>query len=144
MNGSRWNPPGLTAVLHASLSPETALAEYLAVVRRAGLSVQKAMPLVHRAVRCRLRSVLDLRDGGVRRAIKVSEDRLLGADWQREQAMQREAITQAVGRAAFAAGFEGLLTRSAADPAGENLVVFVAQPGVVERVVLDEGVDSAR
>lgn len=81
---------------------------------------------------------LDLCDGGVRVSLRVSEDRIVGADWEAENRAGREAVTQAVGRAAAEAGFEGLVVPSAADPGARNVVVFVDRLGRGSRMVLDE------
>jgi len=49
---------------------------------------------------------------------------MVSTDWRKEQNNGREALTQAIGMAAFAAGYEGLLVPSAATRNGPNLVVF--------------------
>ena len=128
--GGRWNPPGLAAV-YASATPEIALAEALAQFRRYGIPDRDAMPRVLVAIEARLDRVLDLTDGQVRRALRVSRRRMAGEDWRGLQARGQEAVTQAIGRLASEAGVEGLLAPSAAVPDGKNLVVFPAalRPG---------------
>jgi len=49
---------------------------------------------------------------------------MVSTDWREERANGREALTQAIGRATYEAGYEGLLVPSAAIPNGVNLVVF--------------------
>jgi hypothetical protein len=50
---------------------------------------------------------------------------LLDEDWLAIQQGGQESWTQAIGRGAFEAGFEGLIVPSARDrPNGENLVIF--------------------
>ena len=44
--GGRWNPPASIATVYLGLSPETALAEYLAQHRYYGWPVSSAMPYV--------------------------------------------------------------------------------------------------
>jgi RES domain-containing protein len=69
--------------------------------------------------------VLDLTDGTVRHSLGVSDKRLLRCDWRAETQSGKTPLTQAIGLGVYPAGFEGLLVRSAADPNGQNLVVFV-------------------
>lgn len=125
LHGSRWNSPGLTDVLHAAPSPELALAESLAGRRRYRLPVSGAMPLTLRAMACRVGETVDLSDGSVRVAIRVAEERMINTDWERANREGQEALTQAIGRAAWAAGFEGLTVPSAAAPESYNAVIFV-------------------
>lgn len=138
VHGSRWNAPGVLTVLHAAMTPEGALAEVMAGRRKYGMPDKLALPLVLRGIGIQLTRVLDLCDGGVRVSLRVSEDRLVGADWEAENRAGREAVTQAVGRAAAEAGFEGLVVPSAADPGARNVVVFVDRLGRESRIVLDE------
>lgn len=137
-NGSRWNPPGLMAVLHAAWTPEDAVSEAMATRRRYNLPDQASLPLMIRGIRCKLRGVLDLRDGDVRVSIRVSLERMLETDWEHENNQGAEALTQAIGRAAASAGFEGLLVPSVAASSGTNTVVFVERLGRRSRIVLDE------
>jgi len=104
------------------------------------------MPRIFVALEVRLQKVLDLRDGNTRRRLKISEQRMLEADWRAETAAGREPLRQAIGRAVHAAGFEGLLVKSAADPKGTNLVVFLENllPSSVLRVLDSDELSAAR
>ncbi|MBX3397698.1 MAG: RES family NAD+ phosphorylase [Gemmataceae bacterium] len=121
--GGRWNPKGIAAV-YTSLTPETAMAETLAHNRYNALPIEDTMPRVFVAIAVNLESVVDLRDGAVRRRLQVSETKVLTVDWRAELYAGREPITQRLGRAVHATGREGLIVPSAADPDGYNLVVF--------------------
>lgn len=122
--GGRWNPIGVAAV-YGSLTPETAMAETLAHHRYFQLPVEAAMPRTFVAIEARLRRVLDLTDGAVRQRLRVSERRLTSADWRRDNDAGREALTQAIGYAAFMIGFEAIRAPSAHDKTGTgNLVIF--------------------
>lgn len=123
LQGGRWNLPGIAAV-YASLSPETAMAETLAHFRYYGFPVHSAMPRTFAAIEVRLLKVLDLTSGDMRQRVRISESRLLNADWRRALDAGKPALTHLLGRASFDAGFEGLLVRSAVDEEGQNLVVF--------------------
>ena len=114
------------AAVYGSFTPQTSMEETLAHSRYYGLPVHAAMPRTFVALEFDLASVLDLTDGVVRRSLGVSEKRLLVCDWRAEAQAGGTPLTQAVGRGVRLAGFEGMLVRSAADPGGQNLIVFVA------------------
>ena len=122
--GGRWNPPG-TAAVYGSLTPQTAMEETLAHARYYGLPIHAAMPRTFVAIDFVLVSVLDLTDGAVRRSLGVSEERLLECDWRAESQAGKMPLSQEVGRGVCLARIEGMLVRSAADPGGQNLVVYV-------------------
>ena len=121
--GGRWNPKGI-AVVYASLTPETAMAETLAHNRYYGVPIEGAMPRTFVAIQVKLKSVLDLRDGRVRQRLQVSETQILTVDWRTEARLGREPITQRLGRAVHVLAWEGLIVPSAADPVGHNLLIF--------------------
>jgi RES domain-containing protein len=82
------------------------------------------MPRTFVAIAVNLQAILDLREGSVRQRLRVSLDRILTVDWRKEVQDARVPITQAIGRAASQVGLEGLIAPSAADPQGDNLLVF--------------------
>jgi len=123
-HGGRWNPPGIFAAVYASLTPETALAEALGRFREYGIAVADAMPRVLTALEIEVEALADLTCPRARQALKVSKSRMRSEPWRRATEEGREAVTQAIGRAAFERGLEGLLVFSAPDPAGRNLVLF--------------------
>ncbi len=133
--GGRWNPKGV-AVVYASLTPETAMAETLAHNRYNGVPVEDAMPRVFVAIAVKLGQVLDLREGSIRRRVRVSDATIRTVDWRREVYHGREPITQRFGRAAHAAGWEGLIVPSAADPDGHNLLLFPERLGATSTVAV--------
>ena len=100
------------------------MAEALAHVRHYGIPVQHALPRLFVAMDVRLRTVLDLTDGSVRRRLGVSERRMLDIDWRLTMASSSVPVTQRIGQAASETGLEGLLVPSAAERQGVNLVVF--------------------
>lgn len=122
--GGRWHPIGAFRAVYASLDPETALAESLAHFRRFGVADRDAMPRTLNAVTVSLQRVLDLTDGAVRRHLVFSQARMLAEEWWVRQAQDEEAITQSLGRAARAAGLEGMIVPSAARAEGRGLVFF--------------------
>jgi RES domain-containing protein len=123
----RWLMQGVGLATYTALEPETALAESLASARYYGFPLSSATPLVLVSAQVRLSKVVDLRDGGTRRCLRVSAKTLLECDWRAENKDDQEAITQAIGRAAGTCGFEGMLVPSAARSGGANLIVFPGQ-----------------
>lgn len=121
--GGRWNPIGV-AVVYASLTPETAMAESLAHNRHYGVPVEDAKPRTFVGIEVKLNKVLDLRDGKVRQRLRVSKTQILTVDWRKEAKAGREPITQRLGKAAHASDWEGLIVPSVADPGGYNLLIF--------------------
>lgn len=51
------------------------------------------------------------------------------SDWEGASARGEESISQAVGRAVFEAGFEGLIAPSGVNWSGRNVVVFLENLG---------------
>jgi RES domain-containing protein len=131
LHGVRWNPRGVFRAVYGSLTPETAMGESLAHSRYSGLPPANDLPRVFVAISVRLQRVLDLTPGDARRALRVARERMLTEDWRRARDRGDEALTQAIGRAAFEVGMEGLLVPSAQPEGGVNLVVFPEnlQPG---------------
>lgn len=127
--GGRWNPPTSFRTVYASDSIACAMDEALAHSRRYGIPESELTPLVIVAIEIRLHAVLDLCDPNIRRRIRVSRDRMLEQGWDQRDAdsfdgVAEEALTQSIGRAAFVAGYEGLLVPSAVVRDACNLVVF--------------------
>jgi RES domain-containing protein len=83
-----------------------------------------------------LHPALDLTDGRVRRALRVSRDRMLAEPWWLLQDMGREALTQALGRLARDHGFVALLVPSAARLRGGNVVVYPDRIGAEGRLTV--------
>jgi len=133
--GGRWNPLRIRAV-YASLTPETSMAEALVECRREGLDISDAMPRVFVAIRVDLQKMLDLTDAGIRRTLGLSVQALLEEDWRQSRASGTDALTQSFGRAAFAAGMEGLIVPSNAIAGGRNLIVFPANLAAPSRLVI--------
>ena len=123
-HGGRWNAAGSFAAVYASLSPETAVAEALAHARHYGIPDAEALPRVLVALDASVAALVDLTEARARRILRVSRRRLRGEPWRRAADAGREALTQAIGRAAFEGGLEGLLVPSAASRTGVNIVVF--------------------
>lgn len=120
--GGRWNPAGLAAVYGAT-TPMGAAAESFEQANRYGFRADQTTPRVVFAFHVKLRSVLDLTDGNVRTRLKTSRKRMIRCRWKRSRTNHHEQLTQAIGRAVAAAGFEAMLVPSARDDV-TNLVLF--------------------
>ena len=124
MNGARWNAIGTFRAVYGSMTSTLAMQESLAKFHRFGIPEAKAMPRLFRAISVRLSCVLDLTEGSVRQALRVSRKRMVDDAWWKAQGEGKESLTQAIGRAAYEAGLEGIVVPSAADKDGKNIVVF--------------------
>lgn len=133
--GGRWGPKCLPAV-YLARTDITALEECRAVSVRAG-EVQ-TYPRLIVALFYRGGQYLDLSTpalmGALATASGVAADIATTEQWHAEQSNRRESWTQAVGRAAVAAGVKAILVASAAHPGGLNMVVY---PGNDPASVLD-------
>ena len=96
----------------------------MAYFRYYGLRDEDAMPRLMVAIHFRLSKVLDLTDLSVRRKLDVTLSDIKEEDWREIQEQGKESLTQAVGRAVAAAGFEGLIAPSAQVPKGVNVTYF--------------------
>jgi RES domain-containing protein len=124
LTGGRWTPPGAFRAVYASRDEATALDEARQQNLRQGVPPWMALPLVLTALEVDLRPALDLTDGRVRRALRISRERMLAEPWWLLQDRGREALTQALGRLARDHGFVALLVPSAARLQGTNVVVY--------------------
>lgn len=122
--GGRWNPLGGFDTVYLGCDPDTAWEESFAHHRHYGIPIFSAMPRTFVAVEVSLQRLINLRDGEIRQRLRISEERMLDEPWHEHQDHGREALTQAIGRAAFELGLEGLIVSSAEAVDGENLVVF--------------------
>ena len=120
LTGGRWTPPGAFRAVYASRDEATALDEARQQNLRQGVPTWMALPLVLTAIEVDLEPVLDLTDGRLRRALRVSRDRMLGEPWWLLQDQGLEALTQALGRLARDHGFAALLAPSAARTRGSQ------------------------
>lgn len=133
----RWCRRGITRLLYLSESPETGMAESNEHARRYNLPLWQRMPKVTVAVRVEAQAVLDLTDPAVAADLPFDLPSLMEADWRADNRRGVESVTQALGRAASAAGFDGLRVPSKPDPRGINLVIFRRGGGGASVVLLN-------
>jgi RES domain-containing protein len=137
--GARYNGKGFCRALYNALDMATAIAETLAYSRQQGIPDADALPLTLVSFRALHVRALDLTSGEVRQALGISKERLL-QPWRPDQHAGREALTQALGRLARAAGMQGILYDSAHVPGGRNMVLFpdLLRPGQLKLVNKDK------
>lgn len=141
LRGGRWNAPGLARVVYGSTTPEASVSESLSALRRAGVAPASAAPFVIAAVWASF-DALDLTSAGTLEALALDTESLALDAWWTTQWAGRESLTQAVGRAALEAGFEGLIVPSAAVPGVVNLAVFPDRVPLERRPVA-RGIDTS-
>lgn len=136
LTGGRWTLPGAFRAVYASREEATALDEARQQDIRLGVPPWMALPLVLTAIQVDLGPALDLTDGRVRRALRVSRARMLAEPWWLLQDQGREALTQALGRLARDHGFAALVAPSAARARGTNVVIYPDRIATGDRLVV--------
>jgi RES domain-containing protein len=121
-HGGRWNPPSSFATVYAAFSDAMALAESKAHFLYYGLDPVDVLPRMIVAVDVKLANVLDLTDGTVRKTLGVSATRMRGDDLRKLNRRGAESLTQAIGRAGYESGPEGLIVPAC--DGGRNVVWF--------------------
>ena len=146
LHGGRWNAIGSFRAVYGSTEDTVAVAESRATADYAGVSWPFRTPRLLVAIELSLQAILDLTDTSIRTRLGLTLDGLRTEDWRKVQEEGMESFTQAIGRAVFANGGEGLLVPSARVAAGVNVVYFPENHRKTSRVtVLDsEKVDRIR
>lgn len=122
--GGRWNTKHLVPAVYFSDSVGTLNAEAEAWAERHGFKVADLKPQTRITVQLELQSVLNLTARTTLATLGVTESELTSCDWKAEQDADLEPLTQALGRAAFELGVEGLVAPSARHVGGANIVLF--------------------
>jgi len=122
--GGRWNPPGSFPVVYLAQSMEGAIAETVGVAGHYGFDPATRLPMTLVAVDARLDRVLDLTNAAVRKALKVTIADMHRCPWRDQNIAGNEALTQALGRAAHAAGLQGIRVTSSVRRTLLNVNVF--------------------
>lgn len=128
----RFNVQGKFLVVYTSCSFEGANWEYTHTARSSNVDLASLLPISTLSVRVQLSKVLDLTSQRVRRALRITLADLRSQDWV---SSPDEALTQAIGRLAFEAGFEAILVPSAAGSPNLNILPANLLPGSVLEIV---------
>jgi len=124
-SGARFNAAGSFPIVYGSTTPELAMIESLAFQRRAGLPVERAMPLVFKAISVNVERLLDLTALTVLTALDLTIDQLNADTWWLSRLRGEESLTQAVGRAAHARRIQAVRVTSAHSTAhGHNVLLL--------------------
>jgi RES domain-containing protein len=123
-HGGRWNAPDGMATIYLSQSIEGAISESLGLPSRFGFDPATRLPLTLVAVDASIELVIDFTDTDLRKKITITFAAMTGCDWRSENVAGREALTQALGRAAFELGAHGIIVPSAAKRTYKNLTYF--------------------
>lgn len=124
-SGARFNAAGSFAAIYGSTTPELAMIESLAFQRRANLPLERAMPLVFKAISIQVERCLDLTDAVILGRLGLTIGQLRSEKWWMSRVRGEESLTQAVGRAAHACHIQALLAASAhAIDQGFNVIVL--------------------
>jgi len=121
--GGRWNASGSFRAVYGSTEDTVAVAESRANAEYAGMPYPFRTPRLLVTIELSLRRVLDLSLEQVRKDLDISLE-ILNQDWRKIQDQGQEGFTQALGRAVFENGGEGLLAPSARVRSGVNVVYF--------------------
>lgn len=121
--GGRWNRKGLEAI-YTLLDVETATLEAYQDFIYRGFPLTIITPRVTAGAKVTLGKVLDLTDSKILKEIGFTTKELTGENWRALQNAGDESWTQAIGRGAYLAKFEGLLVPSARKEAAKNIVIL--------------------
>jgi RES domain-containing protein len=124
LSGGRWNNPRLIPAVYFSTSVEALNAEAESWAKRHGFKVADLKPQTRITVRLELQAILDLTQPHTLAGLGLSSAQLTDCDWKAEQDAGREALTQAVGRAAFECLSEAIAVPSTRHSGGVNVILF--------------------
>ena len=124
LHGGRWNAPGSFHTVYGSTVDVVAVHESRANAEYAGIPYPVRTPRLLVTIELDLQKVLDLTDAATLRHFGVGADELRVEDWRKLQHEGFESLTQALGRAAFENGVNGMLAPSARVADGVNVVYF--------------------
>ena len=138
LHGGRWNAIGSFRAVYGSTVDTVAVAESRATADYAQIPLPFATPRLLVAIELALQAVLDLTHASVRERLGITIDELRTEDWRKVQEDGRESFTQAIGRAVFSSGGEGVCVPSGRVPGGVNVVYFPQNHRAASRVVVLE------
>jgi RES domain-containing protein len=124
LHGGRWNAIRSFRAVYGSTSDVVAVAESRANAEYAGINMPLRTPRLLVTVELNLDAVVDLTQSDTLQTLRLTSEELRHEDWRKVQAQGLESFTQAIGRAIFDAGANGLLALSARVDGGANVVYF--------------------
>jgi RES domain-containing protein len=122
-HGGRWMRAGVAEVAHAAMTEALAIKESRHAFDYYGIRKPRNNPRVSVEIRVKLAKVLPL--GAVEAVFPhLTNEELLREDWEKVNGKGSETLAQAIGRAAWQIGLEGMVVPSARDRRSRNLVWF--------------------
>jgi len=116
--GGRWNKANRFGALYASLTKETAQAEYTSQLLKRDLRPEDLTHRLMTTIHVQLAKVLDLTDPDRQKEFGITQPEL-----ESDGQICRKKILE-VSEKARAQGFEAILSPSARHPSGKNLNIF--------------------
>ena len=146
LHGGRWNAIGSHRAVYGSTTDVVAVAESRATADYGRVPLPFLTPRLLVAIELALQAVFDLTAVSTRERLSITPDELRTEDWRKVQEESKESFTQAIGRAVFENGGEGLLVPSARVAEGVNIVYFPEnhRPASRVRVLESETLDRIR
>jgi RES domain-containing protein len=138
LHGGRWNAPGSFRAVYGSTEDTVAVAESRATADYAHVTWPFRTPRLLVVIELSLQAVLDLTRAAVLEKLGLRIEELRAEDWRKVQEEGRESLTQAIGRAVFTQGGEGMLAPSARVSGGVNLAYFPENQWNLSRVTVLE------
>jgi len=124
IKGARWSVRGLMPTVYGSNNPATLAAEANYKGLKYGWTAADLKAQLMIGMHFELQSVVDLTAAATQQALGVTLNDTINCDWDAEQTAGREALTQAIARAAFEREAEGLIVPCARLTGGVNLVYY--------------------
>ena len=121
--GTRFGAAGTYPILYGSTSHQLALEEVFDEYRKYGIQTP---PLDHvvRSFECCPPTTLNLCSENVLKVLDLPSSVIVAEDWREDRDSGREALTQAVGRAARANGVQALVVPSRLSATDRNVAIF--------------------
>jgi RES domain-containing protein len=122
-HGGRWMYARIAPVAHAAMTEDLAIKESRRAFHYYGISKPRNNPRVSVEIEVKFKRVLQLSEvENVFPGLTCEE--LLLEDWEKLNGKGRETLAQAIGRAAWKAGLEGMVVPSSRDISNQNLIWF--------------------
>ena len=138
ISGGRWNKANRFGALYASLTKETAQAEYTSQLLKRGLTPEDLTHRLVTTIQVQLEKVLDLTDPDWQKEFGITKPEL-----ESDEQTCRKKILE-VCEKARAQNFEAILSPSARYPRGKNLNIFADRlsPKSSLRVIKSESLET--
>ena len=121
--GGRWLAPQISRVVHASSTELTAMKESRAGFKYYGITKPRHVPRVSVEISLNLVNTVNL-SALIEKLPGSTVDELLLEDWRKINQRGQETLGQALGRALFSLGIQGVIAPSAVDKRTRSILWF--------------------